>query len=74
MESDKRHFEQLRENKLAEWRKLTTEQIEESGQHEFLNWVVLAGAMHELGMKATIIDWVETYIFNSNKCFAVFNR
>jgi len=72
MESDRLHFAQLRDNKLAEWRKLTTEDIEGSGQHEFLNWVVLAGAMHELGLKSTIIDWVETYIFNSNKCFAMF--
>jgi hypothetical protein len=72
MESDRRHYTQLRDNKLAEWRKLTTEQIEDSGQHEFLNWVVLAGAMHELGMKSTVVDWIETYIFNSNKCFAIF--
>jgi hypothetical protein len=74
MDSDRLHFAQLRDNNLAEWRKLTTEGIEGSGQHEFLNWVALAGAMHELGMKAEIVDWIETYIFNSNKCFAVFKR
>jgi aromatic ring-opening dioxygenase LigB subunit len=73
MEADRRNFEQLKAGRLSEWRKLTTADIESSGQHEFLNWVVLAGAMHELGMKPQIVDWIETYIFNSNKCFAIFN-
>ena len=31
-----------------------------------------AGAMHALGRRAEIVDWVETYVFNSSKCFAVF--
>lgn len=37
-----------------------------------LNWITLAGAMSELGRKVEIIDWVETYVMNSNKCFAAF--
>ena len=44
----------------------------DSGQHEFLNWVCLAGAMSELGHKADIVDYVETYVFNSEKCLAIF--
>lgn len=32
----------------------------------------LAGAMEELGRKAQVIDYVETYVFNSNKCWALF--
>jgi hypothetical protein len=31
---------------------------------------VLAGAMAELGLKATVIDFIETHVLNSNKCFA----
>jgi hypothetical protein len=31
-----------------------------------------AGAMAELGRKPTETAWVETYLFNSNKCFAYF--
>ena len=58
--------------KLARWRDLTTEQIEDAGQQEFLNWVTLGGAMHELTREPEIIDYVESYIFNSDKCFAVF--
>ena len=46
--------------------------IEESGQQELLNWMCLAGAMAELGRKPTETAWVETYLFNSNKCFASF--
>ena len=37
-----------------------------------LNWVTLGGAMHHLKRDPEIIDYVESYIFNSDKCFAVF--
>ena len=30
------------------------------------------GAMDALGRKAEIIDYVESYLFNSDKCFALF--
>ena len=32
----------------------------------------LAGAMAELGRQPTETAWIETHIFNSNKCFAYF--
>jgi hypothetical protein len=34
--------------------------------------VTLVGAMAELGYRADIVDYVETHVFNSNKCFALF--
>jgi hypothetical protein len=37
-----------------------------------LNWMVLLGAMEELGRHVVIHDYVETYIFQSEKCFASF--
>ena len=37
-----------------------------------LNWHVLAGAMETLERKPIITDYVETFIFQSNKCFAAF--
>jgi hypothetical protein len=46
--------------------------MDDSGQHEVLNWICLAGAMTELGQRAEVVDFVETYVFNSAKCFAVF--
>jgi hypothetical protein len=36
------------------------------------NWVCLGGAMHELGRRAEVVDYVESYGFNSDKYFAVF--
>jgi hypothetical protein len=70
--SDRVRFDELASGKLARWRDLTTEEIEDAGQQEFLNWVTLGGAMHELKREPEIIDYVESYIFNSDKCFAVF--
>jgi hypothetical protein len=70
--SDRVRFDELASGKLARWRDLTTEEIEDAGQQEFLNWVTLGGAMHELKHEPEIIDYVESYIFNSDKCFTVF--
>ena len=68
--SDRARLGELREDRCASWRDLTRAQLEDAGQHELLNWAALAGAMVELGHKAQLIDFVETYILNSNKCFA----
>ncbi len=62
--------DELASGNFARWRNLTTAQIEDAGQQEFLNWVCLAGAMAALG--AEIIDYFESYLFNSDKCFALF--
>jgi hypothetical protein len=72
IESDRARFAELRDGRLDRWRALTTAQIEDAGQQELLNWVCLAGAMHALGRRAEVVDWVETWVFNSSKCFAVF--
>jgi hypothetical protein len=39
-----------------------------------LNWFCLAGAMRELGMGLSWSELVETDVFNSNKCFAIFEN
>lgn len=72
IESDRQRFEELRAGNYAAWRQVTTAQIEAAGQQELLNWMCLAGAMEALDRKAEIVDYVETYIFNSGKCMAVF--
>jgi Catalytic LigB subunit of aromatic ring-opening dioxygenase len=72
VESDRARFEELSAGDYAAWRKITTPQIEDTGQQELLNWVCLAGAMDELSLKPEIIDYYETYIFNSTKVLAVF--
>ena len=70
--SDRARFDELASGNFSRWRNLTTEQIEDAGQQEFLNWVCLAGAMDALGRKPQIVDYVESYLFNSDKCFALF--
>ena len=51
---------------------LTVAQIEDAGQQELMTWICVAGAMHELGQKGDVIDYVETAgVFNSGKCLAV---
>ncbi len=70
--SDRARLEELRAGDYAAWGRLSTGQIEDAGQQELLNWMCIAGAMQELEYKPEIIDYVETYIFNSNKCIAVF--
>ncbi|HVC51633.1 MAG TPA: hypothetical protein VND87_06400 [Stellaceae bacterium] len=70
--SDRARFDELASGKLTRWRELTTPQIEDAGQQEFLNWVTLGGAMHQLKREPEIFDYVESYIFNSDKCFAAF--
>jgi hypothetical protein len=37
-----------------------------------LNWFCLAGAMRELGLPLDWSAFTATDVFNSNKCFAVF--
>lgn len=72
IESDRARLEELRGGRYARWRDLTLAQVVDAGQHEFLNWICLAGAMHQLGRKAEIVDYVESYVLNSDKCFAIF--
>ena len=64
--------QQLQENREHEWTKIPVKDIEDSGQQEFLNWVCLAGAMAETGQKPQVLDYIETMIFNSGKCLAVY--
>ena len=72
IESDRARFEELKDGDYDAWRRISTPQIEDAGQQELLNWMCLAGAMSELNRKPEIVDYYETYIFNSTKCLAVF--
>ena len=69
IEADREHFEDMRDGGFGKWAQLTNDQITEAGQQEFMNWICLSGAIE--GYKVEIIDYMENYIFNSNKCFAV---
>ena len=72
VESDRARFEELKAGDYDAWRRISTAQIEDAGQQELLNWMCLAGAMAELERKPEIVDYYETYIFNSTKVLAAF--
>jgi len=70
-----REFDRARHAELAEakqkcWAELSNQQIEEAGDHEFKNWICLAGVVED--RHPEIIDYLDTWIFNSQKCFAIF--
>lgn len=72
MEADRECFEKLKAGRYTELRDLMLTDIEEAGQQELLNWICLAGALHQLQQGPAFIDFIESYIFNSNKVMAVF--
>ena len=72
VESDKRYYEALRDGDWATWRNTTIEEAEDRGHHELLNWFCLAGAMSALGRKPDESVFLESWISNSDKVFAVF--
>jgi hypothetical protein len=70
--ADRALYERLRAGDWEAWRRTPLQAMEESGQQEVLNWMCLAGAMAELGHRAKETEFVQSYIFNSNKVFALF--
>jgi hypothetical protein len=73
-EADRARLAELRDGTFARRRGREQAQLDDAGQHEFLNWACLARAMDDLGYHPEIVDFVESYVFNSSKCFAVFER
>jgi hypothetical protein len=71
-DADRALFAALKRGDYGYWESRTLSDIEASGQQELLNWFCLLGAMRELGRTPDEAELVETHIFNSNKCFAVF--
>ena len=71
-EADRALYHALTEADYDKWCNTPLSAIEDSGQQEMLNWFCLVGAMSELKRRASWTVWVESYLFNSNKCFALF--
>lgn len=67
--ADRVLFEALRAGNYDAWRNYPAASVEESGQQELLNWMCLAGALAELGRKPAQTEFIDTWIFNSSKCF-----
>jgi hypothetical protein len=53
---------------------VTGAQIVDAGQHEMLNWFCLRGAIAEAGLDLSWSTLVTTDVFNSNKCFAIYQE
>jgi hypothetical protein len=70
--ADQRRHDELLSGAFRTWGRLSEAEIDDTGQHELLNWICLAGAMAELDRAAEIVDFVPSHIFNSSKCFAIF--
>lgn len=70
--ADRLRFGEIKSGNFAAWRDLPLSTLEDSGQHELLNWYPVIGAMAELGQKPSYCELLETYTMNSNKCVAVF--
>jgi len=69
-DADRRLFEQLKIGEQRQWANLSNAEIFDQGDQEFKNWICLAGAVAD--RKPEIVDYLETWIFNSQKCFALF--
>ena len=67
---DRVRFEELQRGAQARWADLENDAIYDAGDQEFKNWICLAGVVAERTPR--IVDYLETWIFNSQKCFAIF--
>lgn len=70
--SDREYYASLIDGSHGRWHDATLADVEASGQQEMLNWFCLVGAVEEAGLGLAWSTYVETFVFNSNKCFAVF--
>ncbi len=71
-DADLRFYEALVTGDHRPWHEATLAEIEAAGQQEMLNWFCLLGAIEEAGLERSWSSFVETHVFNSNKCFAAF--
>jgi hypothetical protein len=70
VDADRQRLDDLKAGRHATWRDLISTDLVDAGQHEFLNWICLAGAMAD--RKAEVLAYGETWILNSDKACAVF--
>lgn len=71
-EADRELYATLKTGDYETWKNYPLTAIEDSGQQEVLNWCCLVGAIFELGRGPEESTLIETWVLNSNKCFAFF--
>lgn len=73
IDNDRKLYEALVGGDFDSWRKVTEAEVVDRGQQEVLNWWALMGAMEALGHKSPDYHgYVESYVMNSNKAFAIY--
>jgi hypothetical protein len=72
--ADRRLYDLLVAADYDAWQATPTQDIVDCGQHEMLNWFCLTGATDEVGLELAWSELITTDVFNSNKCFAVFEE
>ena len=70
--ADRKRYEELKSGGFKTWGEISAADVDNAGQNEMLNWICLAGAMAETGQSFEPVDYVESYLFNSSKCFGFF--
>lgn len=74
VENDRKLYDALVKGDFDYWRSVTEPEVVDRGEQEVLNWWALLGAMEELGHKEpSYHGYVESYVMNSNKCFAAYD-
>jgi hypothetical protein len=74
LDADRHLYDLLVDADYDAWKSTPTSKIVDSGQHEMLNWFCLTGAADELGLQLAWSELITTDVFNSNKCFAIFEE
>jgi len=69
--ADQALYEALRSGNYETWRNRSLSAIEESGQHEMLNWMCLVGALAQLERRPVETEFIPTWVLNSSKCFLI---
>jgi hypothetical protein len=72
VEADKRYYRALQESDYDTWRETPLANVEASGHQELLNWFCLMGAMCELDRRPSETRFIESWLCNSDKVFAVY--
>ncbi len=73
VDADKRLYKAMVEGDYDSWRRYTTDDVEDAGHHELLNWFCLLGAMEQLGRTPDRSEFIESYAFVSCVVFAEYN-
>lgn len=72
-EGDRKRYEEWKNNQFDKWAEnFSHEDMEECGQWEHLCWIMLAGAMAEIGAKVAWSDYAEYWAFNQDMVNTIF--